>query len=83
MSGLSALAVGESRRMTRRPRFNTADIVDAAEIARRADVAVTTVYKWKQRHPSFPEPIQDLSVGPIYWWPEVQKWLQEREKTSG
>jgi hypothetical protein len=56
------------------------DIVDANEIADRAtarghNTAKGTVYQWKNRGIGFPEPHAHLSIGPVWLWGDVEKWL--------
>jgi hypothetical protein len=55
------------------------NIVDMAEIARRAGTTPGTVRSWRTRHPDFPPPITDLAIGPIWLWPAVEVWLKSRE----
>ena len=52
------------------------NLVGAAEIAGRAGVGTRAVSMWRARHETFPTPI-DLKMGPVYWWPSVERWLKE------
>lgn len=53
------------------------DPVGAQEIAERAGVQRDTVWKWRQRHPDFPQPVT-LNMGPVWQWPEVAHWIAHR-----
>lgn len=55
-------------------------LVGYIEIARRAGVKRSSVTMWRSRHESFPDPVADLRVGPVWWWPDVQEWLQETRR---
>lgn len=56
-------------------RIYVIDLVGIAEIAARADVTKQAVTNWQTRHEDFPQPLVMLDCGPVYNWPEVQKWL--------
>lgn len=47
--------------------------VGIADLARRAGVARTTVDKWRQRHDTFPTPLDDR---PRWAWSDVAAWLR-------
>ena len=51
------------------------EMVGVAEVAERAGVKADTVHAWRQRHPTFPDPAQDLAMGPVWWWSDVERWL--------
>lgn len=50
-------------------------LVGLIEIAMRAGVRRPVVSMWRTRYTNFPEPVSTLSVGPIFWWPEIERWL--------
>lgn len=50
-------------------------LVGMIEIARSAGVQRPVVSVWRSRHSDFPEPVAELEVGPIFWWPDVERWL--------
>ena len=50
-------------------------LVGLIEIAQKAGVKRNTVTSWRDRHDDFPEPVKELAVGPIFWWPHVRDWL--------
>jgi hypothetical protein len=50
-------------------------LVGYMEIAMRAGVRRSTVTDWRNRHPDFPRPLVELHVGPVFWWPDVRRWL--------
>lgn len=45
------------------------------EIGQRACVQRPVVSTWRRRHADFPVPVADLAVGPVFWGPEVDTWL--------
>lgn len=52
------------------------DLVGVAEIAERAGTTVNTVHSWRRRHPgTFPRPVQELAMGPVWRWGDVATWL--------
>lgn len=58
------------------------DLVGRQEIADRADVALVTVDKWRDRHDDFPTPTV-LAGGPVWEWSEVVEWLHTTRRTGG
>lgn len=50
-------------------------LVGLIEIARRAGVRRPVVSDWRRRHADFPKPVAELAVGPVFWWPDVERWL--------
>lgn len=47
------------------------------EIAMRAGVRRPVVTTWRERHLDFPAPVAELKIGPIFWWPDVERWLKD------
>jgi hypothetical protein len=60
-------------------------LVGYIEIAMRAGVQRPVVTMWRKRHEDFPQPVADLSLGPVFWWPDVERWLSRsgRETDAG
>jgi hypothetical protein len=52
-------------------------LVGLTEIAQRAGVQKPVVSMWRTRHKDFPEVVSNLHAGPVWLWPEVEKWLRE------
>jgi len=53
------------------------DLVGASEIAERLHLASTSViHDWRRRHPDFPQPIRELSMGLLWRWPDVENWAR-------
>ncbi len=53
-------------------------LVGYLEIAARAGVKRPVVTTWRTRNPgSFPTPVAELEVGPVWFWPDVAQWLDE------
>jgi hypothetical protein len=46
------------------------------EIAERCGVPISAVEGWGDSAPGFPKPIVTLTVGPIWWWADVARWLR-------
>ena len=51
------------------------DAVGVAELAERAGVKPDTVLKWRMRHEDFPKPFDELKMGPLWFWPDVEPWV--------
>lgn len=58
------------------------DLVGVSEIALRAAVRPDTVQKWRARHPGFPPPIARLTIGPVWEWSAVRRWLDEPRRAG-
>lgn len=50
------------------------DIVDVAEIAKRLGMTAGAVHQLRRRHADFPVPAATLAVGPVWYWPGVERW---------
>ncbi len=48
------------------------DPVTMSEIASRLGVALITVKKWRERHPTFPAPL--TGPRPLWEWTDVEAW---------
>lgn len=57
-------------------------LVGVTEIAEKAGVKPQTVTVWRQRHTDFPEPAAELANGPIWFWSDLEEWV-ERQKNKG
>jgi hypothetical protein len=56
---------------------NVDDLVGAAEIADRLDIAhPETVHAWRKRYADFPEPVAQLRQALIWSWPDVEAWAK-------
>lgn len=55
-------------------------LVGVAEISALLNVPRSTVSMWDSRRATngFPEPVEDLAMGPVYDWNEVKTWAQTR-----
>lgn len=52
-------------------------LVGAAEIADRLGVKLAqTVRDWRRRHADFPAPVRSLTMGSMWYWPEVEQWAR-------
>ena len=49
-------------------------LVGVREAAGALGVKSNTIHKWRERHPSFPEPLVMLSTGPVWWLPDLDAW---------
>ena len=62
--------------MTRR--LDLGQLVGAAEIAARLGVSrPQVIHTWRRRHGEFPEPVLELDMGLIWYWPEVEAWASK------
>jgi hypothetical protein len=53
-------------------------LVGYIEIAARAGVQRPVVTTWRKRHSeSFPTPVAEIEVGPVWYWPDVAQWLDQ------
>lgn len=58
-------------------KLDPALLVGTAEIAARLGVKrATVVHDWRYRHPEFPEPVARLSIGMVWYWPDVARWAK-------
>lgn len=63
-----------------RPETVVRDIVGVAEIAETLGVPRTTVSMWAHRRAQsgFPQPLEQLAMGPVYSLTEVRAWYATR-----
>lgn len=59
------------------------DLVGASEIAERAEVHRSAVNKWIDRYDDFPKPVAVLAQGRVWWWPQVDAYLEENHLAQG
>jgi predicted DNA-binding transcriptional regulator AlpA len=58
-------------------------LVGAAEIARRLSLSVPqTVHDWRRRHADFPQPIVVLTMGMVWYWPDIEEWARATGRLS-
>jgi predicted DNA-binding transcriptional regulator AlpA len=50
--------------------------VGVAEIAKMAGVTSAAVCNWRKRYLTFPKPVVDLRLGPVWSHFEISYWLQ-------
>lgn len=55
-------------------------IVNTTEIAKMANVSVSTVSNWKRRSDAFPEPVGTKDGKPAFDYDQVAEWLQANNK---
>ncbi|MEC3975167.1 N-6 DNA methylase [Amycolatopsis sp. H20-H5] len=55
--------------------------VNAADIARLADVGRAAVSNWRRRYEDFPPPVGGTASSPQFSLPDVQDWLRRRGRT--
>lgn len=60
--------------------LNTDLLVGLTEISDKAEVSRSAVGNWVTRYEDFPEPVVTLASGPVFYWPEVKKWLRETRR---
>lgn len=47
------------------------------EIASWCAASRAAVTVWRKRYPDFPLPVAELKIGPVWWWPEMARWLDD------
>lgn len=61
---------------TARP--DTSSLLGVSEIAQRLGVKPNTVSQWRLRDIGFPDPLVTLSMGPVWWAPDIDAWSKSR-----
>lgn len=61
--------------MPRSPSASEPVVVGYFEIASRTGVQRSVVTVWRTRHADFPEPLEELQIGPVWLWEPVKKYL--------
>ncbi len=52
-------------------------LVGAQEISDLLGLArPQVVHEWRRRHSDFPQPVARLSMGLLWYWPEVERWVR-------
>jgi predicted DNA-binding transcriptional regulator AlpA len=64
--------------LTQEGRPDGSALLGVTEIAARLGVKPNTVSIWRYRHPTFPQPLTNLSMGPVWWTGDVDKWVENR-----
>lgn len=67
--------------MAEKPPFAPSNLVGLREISQRAGMGFREVVSLRQGK-GFPRPLVVLSVGEVYWWPEIRKWLSEDRRSE-
>jgi hypothetical protein len=58
-------------------------IVGNQEISQRTGASKALIHSWTSKpHRGFPAPLVRLAAGPLYWWPEVSRWLTTQAETA-
>ena len=61
--------------MTRKLDVN--HLVGATEIAQRLGLSRgQVVHNWRARFADFPEPVHELAMGLLWYWPDVEEWAR-------
>ena len=59
------------------------DYVPSSVIAKRLDLAASTVSNWRRRDIGFPAPIGGTPASPLFEWDAVLEWYQGRQNVQG
>ncbi len=54
------------------------DLVDINEISRRTGVKPNTLRKWRLRREDFPSPTKELSIGPVWAFSDIARYIADR-----
>lgn len=57
---------------------DVAELVGISDIAQRCEVSAAAVSMWRKRYETFPEPVHQLRMGPLFLWPQVDAWHDAR-----
>ena len=57
-------------------KVDVSQLVGTQEIADLLHVDRSLVYKWRNRNLGFPEPAHDLTMGSLWYWPDVEAWAR-------
>lgn len=58
-------------------RLDVDNLVGSAEIIERLGARhPQLIHDWRRRYPDFPEPVARLSMGLVYYWPDVERWAK-------
>jgi hypothetical protein len=57
-------------------------LLGVTEIGLRLGVKPNTVSIWRLRHRTFPAPLVTLSMGPVWYWPDVEAWAENRVRLA-
>lgn len=73
----------DTTRLTREESRLLRNLVGVAEISEEFGIPRTTLSTWDARRETtgFPEPVERLSMGPIYDRREIVTWLKTRSET--
>jgi predicted DNA-binding transcriptional regulator AlpA len=62
-------------------KLDVQQLVGATEIAERLGVSRgQVVHNWRARFGDFPEPVHELAMGMLWYWPEVAEWASAHGK---
>jgi predicted DNA-binding transcriptional regulator AlpA len=57
-------------------KVDVSQLVGTQEIADSLGVDRSLVYKWQTRGLGFPDPVQRLTMGSLWSWPDVEAWAR-------
>jgi hypothetical protein len=79
VENLEALGKKPPAHRTPQPSAPLADetLVGLHEIADAIGVTKQVVYSWRVRFPSFPKPLADLRMGPVWKWGALKGWVSQ------
>jgi len=59
------------------------DLVSAPQIAERTGRHRSIAHKWAERYSDFPSPVTETDQGKLWWWLEVEEFIERRNFTKG
>jgi len=59
------------------------DLVSAPQIAERTGQHRSVVHKWADRYSDFPEHVTETDQGKLWWWLEVEEFIENRNLAKG
>lgn len=60
------------------------DLVSVSESVERLNLTSReAVPSWRRRFPDFPQPVTTLAIGPVWAWPDIEKWARATGRPRG
>jgi chromosome partitioning protein len=63
-------------------RIDTQYVCGVREIANMCEATPSAVTNWRARYDDFPAPLAELECGPVFYWPQVLKWLRKTGRST-
>jgi hypothetical protein len=74
----AAQGVGFTQGVAAQAGWTAAQLVDVSAIAARLGTSRGMIHQWRLRNVGFPDPLVTLAIGPVWLWPDVERWAAAR-----